>query len=343
MQNYNKKEPEFIDRAHEDFYHKYMKKVKDDVYHRSLFYALGINEDIRKHIDEVYDFQENFIIPDAVHKGWQTSGSLRATRIAFNLYANSVPEDYEESDETLEAVIKEANTISKYTVEKIFDSPYAPFFWQAIQLRYPEFAVYKKDPLEALFEKCEKEDATMSLIDTMKSLVIADDEKVEKTLKGMTEDERMKLLRMYIYNNRSECNKADSHENAVFRYYSILRPVYPNDLPKKEEVTAIRNFNEETFCQEIEQDAWGYVDYAVPLSTEECLKHDLVSAVLMTYWCVETKFYDDGHVDSKIACFRNAFKIPENGYKETEDYDLYWDWFESITEAREHVKNAQKA
>ena len=158
MKNSNKTELMFIDKRHESFYLDQMKKVKDDVYHRALFYALGINEDIRQHIDEIYDFQDQLIIPDAVNRAWQTSGSLKATRIAFNLYANCVPEGDVETVETLNEAVDEANTIAKYTVEEIFDCPYAPFFWQAVQLRYPEFAVYKKSPMEKLWEKAGKED-----------------------------------------------------------------------------------------------------------------------------------------------------------------------------------------
>ena len=30
----------------------------------------------------------------------------------------------------------------QYTVEEIFCCAYAPYFWQAIQIRYPEYATY---------------------------------------------------------------------------------------------------------------------------------------------------------------------------------------------------------
>ena len=38
----------------------------------------------------------------------------------------------------------------QYTVEELFCCAYAPYFWQAIQIRYPEYAVYNKN-LYALF------------------------------------------------------------------------------------------------------------------------------------------------------------------------------------------------
>lgn len=311
MKNYAKMEPVFIDKAHEIFYRDQMKKVKDDVYHRALFYALGINEDIRQHIDDVYDFQEHLIIPDAVHRAWQTSGSLKATRIAFNLYANCVPEGNTDAAETLNEAIDEANTITAYTVEEIFDCPYAPFFWQAIQLRYPEFAVYRKDPLESLFEKQQEEHVH--------------------------------------HNDVDKSNKSHSNKSAVFRYYSVLRPVASDSVPKAAEATKIWNFDKKTFCQEINMEAYGYIEYSNPLSVRECAAFDLieafelVEAVMLTYWCVETKFFKDGHVDSIIASSREAFKKPENTHIDMDEYDLYKDWFDSLIEAEEYTNSARKA
>ena len=50
---------------------------------------------------------------------------------------------YRKKDEQLkEAVL--------YSVEELFYCSYAPFFWQAVQIRYPEFAVYNYK-LHAMF------------------------------------------------------------------------------------------------------------------------------------------------------------------------------------------------
>ena len=38
----------------------------------------------------------------------------------------------------------------RYSVEDIFCCCYAPYFWQAIQIRYPEYATYNKN-LYAMF------------------------------------------------------------------------------------------------------------------------------------------------------------------------------------------------
>ncbi len=63
-----------------------------DVYHKALVYCLGINEDTRNHINEIYDYKE--------HE-------------------------------------KQMMESRQYSVEELFCSGYARFFWEAIKLRYP--------------------------------------------------------------------------------------------------------------------------------------------------------------------------------------------------------------
>ena len=57
--------------------------------------------------------------------------------MAFNLYCNGTPsvDDYKKrEDQLLEC--------SQYTVEELFCSGYARYFWEAIKLRYPEYCFY---------------------------------------------------------------------------------------------------------------------------------------------------------------------------------------------------------
>ena len=44
----------------------------------------------------------------ALHQGWQTSGSVRVVRLAFNLYTNGTPtvDDYKKRDDQIEASVK---------------------------------------------------------------------------------------------------------------------------------------------------------------------------------------------------------------------------------------------
>ena len=87
------------------------------------------------------------LLPDTfhMHEGWQTSGSMKVVRMAFNLYCNGTPsvDDYTKTEE-------QVNECRQYTVEDLFCCAYAPFFWQAIQIRYPEYATYNRE-LYALF------------------------------------------------------------------------------------------------------------------------------------------------------------------------------------------------
>jgi len=128
----------FISEAHEQFYYEKLKEVRyQDAYHKALVYCLGISNDTRNHIDKIYDFKTGCVKTECLKEGWQTSGSVKVVRMAFNLYCNGTPSvlDYGNEEEQL-------SECSQYTVEELFCCSYAPFFWQAIQIRYPEYARY---------------------------------------------------------------------------------------------------------------------------------------------------------------------------------------------------------
>ncbi len=129
------KEIMFINEAHEKFYHEKLKEVRcEDVYHKALVYCLGICEDTRKNVYQIYDFKTGFVKPKCLNEGWQTSGSMKVVRMAFNLYCNGMPSvsNYRKKDEQL----TEAGC---YSVEDLFCCGYALYFWQAVQIRYPEY------------------------------------------------------------------------------------------------------------------------------------------------------------------------------------------------------------
>ena len=126
----------FTSEAHKDFYYEKLKEVRyQDVYHMTLCYCLGISNDTRNHVNSIYNFKTGCVLPECLHEGWQTSGSLKVVRMAFNLYCNGTPSvsDYEDTEEQLDEC-------RQYTVEDLFCCSYAPYFWQAIQIRYPEYA-----------------------------------------------------------------------------------------------------------------------------------------------------------------------------------------------------------
>lgn len=77
----------FISEAHEK-----LKEVRcEDVYHKALVYCLGICNDTRNNIYQIYDFKSGLVKPECLREGWQTSGSVRVVRMAFNLYCNGMP------------------------------------------------------------------------------------------------------------------------------------------------------------------------------------------------------------------------------------------------------------
>lgn len=136
----------FISEAHEKFYYEKLQEVRyQDVYHKALCYCLGISDDTRKNVYNIYDFKKGLVKTKCLREGWQTSGSAKVVRMAFNLYCNGTPSvfDYKKKDEQLEEC-------RQYTVEDLFCCAYAPYFWQAVQIRYPEYATYNKE-LYAMF------------------------------------------------------------------------------------------------------------------------------------------------------------------------------------------------
>ena len=90
----------FISDAHEKFYYEKLKEVRyQDVYHKALCYCLGICNDTRENAYRIYDFKTGNVKTECLHEGWQTSGSQKVVRMAFNLYCNGTPSVYEELEE----------------------------------------------------------------------------------------------------------------------------------------------------------------------------------------------------------------------------------------------------
>lgn len=85
-ENSNSRTITFKSREHEKFYEEYLKKCRyQDVYHRALVYCLGIDRDTRENVNKIYNFKTGCVKTECLQEGWQTSGSLRIVRMAFNL------------------------------------------------------------------------------------------------------------------------------------------------------------------------------------------------------------------------------------------------------------------
>lgn len=126
----------FRSEEHKKFFDENIQKCRyKDVYNMALIYTLGIDRDTREHIDSEYDFHTSCIKTECLHDGWITSGSARIIRLAFNLFCNGTPSVSDYEGNTLDAVAE----ARRYSVEDLFCCGYAKYFWQAIQIRYPEY------------------------------------------------------------------------------------------------------------------------------------------------------------------------------------------------------------
>ena len=121
-----------------------------------MIYILGISEDTRNHFSQIYDIKSGFIKPECLHQGWQTSGSVRVVRLAFNLYTDGTPsvDDYKRKDEQI-------GECRGYSVSDIFCCGYAMYFWQGIKLRYPEYC-QKQRSIEEILAEMERKRAENS-------------------------------------------------------------------------------------------------------------------------------------------------------------------------------------
>ncbi len=125
----------FANEEHEKFYYEKLEQARyQDCYHKALIYILGISEDTRNHFSQIYDMKSGCVKPKCLYEGWQTSGSMRVVRLAFNLYTNGTPsvDDDKSGDEQL-------SECKEYSVNDIFCCGYAMYFWEGIKLRYPEY------------------------------------------------------------------------------------------------------------------------------------------------------------------------------------------------------------
>ena len=71
----------------------------------------------------MFDFKTDCIVPEGMHSGWQTSGTVKVCHLAFNLW-NGYAEDGCER---------------YFTPEELFCCEFAPYFMEGIKVRYPEY------------------------------------------------------------------------------------------------------------------------------------------------------------------------------------------------------------
>ena len=87
-------------------------------------------------MDHIYDFSTGQVTPECMQEEWVTSTEdpedIRTViRMAYNLYGGTP--SVEEADDQLDEC-------RKYTADKLFNCRYAPYFWEAVKIRYPEYS-----------------------------------------------------------------------------------------------------------------------------------------------------------------------------------------------------------
>jgi hypothetical protein len=122
----------FADETHKDFFMKQLRILKPDVYLKSLIYTLGMCHDTRRNFDSIYDARMRAINPEVIRKPWQTSSSLKVTRLAFQLFTDTTPTAYLDDATNFDEC-------KRYSVSDIFCCSFAPYFVDAVNLRYPEY------------------------------------------------------------------------------------------------------------------------------------------------------------------------------------------------------------
>lgn len=116
----------YIDSQHEQFYKS---RVCGDTYRDSVSYLLGLTAETRAGATDLFD--EDGMRIDGLSAAWQTGTTMRLTRLAFNLWNDCMVESEEDY---------EAGRYSKrYGPSEIFCCNLAPYFVQAIRIRYPDY------------------------------------------------------------------------------------------------------------------------------------------------------------------------------------------------------------
>ena len=85
----------FASPEHRDFFLNMMNEARrNDCYHRAFFYVMGIAPETRANIRQMFDFKQDCIDPEGMHGGWQTSGTVRVCRLAFNFWNGYTDPEY---------------------------------------------------------------------------------------------------------------------------------------------------------------------------------------------------------------------------------------------------------
>ncbi|WP_104802951.1 DUF6075 family protein [Blautia marasmi] len=126
----------FADEAHERFFREKVRELPNtrrDSKEIAMIYTLGICDKTRAAYTQIVEQSTQQVNPLVLFAGWQTSASVKVTRLAINLYTGFSQEIIrDDSEEGYDF----GEVSPDYTVEEIFDCPYARYFIESVKLRY---------------------------------------------------------------------------------------------------------------------------------------------------------------------------------------------------------------
>ena len=126
----------FADETHKEKFVEVINRMNyADCYHLAVAYLITLDTVCRQHINQLYDFEEQCIIPEALNKSWQTDTSKKTTRLAFNLWngCHSDGDTYTDKDGYTTPLPSRL-----FSVDEIFSCSYALYYCESLKLRFPE-------------------------------------------------------------------------------------------------------------------------------------------------------------------------------------------------------------
>ena len=131
----------FINDEHEKFWDEksfiLLKNKKTDVYYKSIVYTLGICETTRSNFDKIFSIENGEININSINSAFQTGTSEKVTRMAFSLWNRC---NYDSDKDRQNGKVSEY-----YNPSEIFCCSYAPYFVEALKIRYPEYFRSKEE------------------------------------------------------------------------------------------------------------------------------------------------------------------------------------------------------
>ena len=125
---------EFIDKEHELFWKEkslvLQKHGTTSSYYKALIYTLGICETTRNNFNKIFNIENGEININSINEPYQTTTSEKVTRMAFSLF-NGCNYDSEKD-------IEKGKISKSYNPSNIFCCSYAPYFVEALKIKYPE-------------------------------------------------------------------------------------------------------------------------------------------------------------------------------------------------------------